>query len=87
MTHTYTHNQRTKKQLSEDLTAKGFDWGLFGVNWLKSNPAKINVQVSIGINDADNVRGFVIPTPASWDEDSINNELLKLDAFKGSKKI
>lgn len=84
---TYTHTQPTKKVISKDLAAKGFDWGLYGVNWLKSNPTQISIQVSIGINGADNVRDFVIPTPASWDEEHINKELLKLPAFVGSKPI
>lgn len=83
----YTHNQPNEVQLPNNLNAKSFHWGLFGVNWVKSNAAQILVSVQIDINGAKNVREFTIPTPASWDEASINKELIKLPEFKGSTAL
>ena len=86
MTHQYTHHQPTETQLPK-VKVKQFDWGLYGIDWRNGTPAQTTVLVSLKINDANNLEEFIIPTPASWEKDSINAELLKLPEFTGSKLI
>jgi len=80
------HKQSTKKQVTEDLEQENFDWGYNSFYYERgSNTVDVEVIMNEGGSTAENSRMFQISVPNKLDEASINKELLKLDAFIGSK--
>ena len=76
-------NQPKKIQVTEDLELANFNWEFSAINYTKGMKT-VSIDVQMEKDGALNVRTFEIPIPKAWDEESINAELLKLPAFKGS---
>jgi len=84
----FKHNQKVKKQVHENLQAEDFDWGYTAITYENgSATAEVQVLISEKKSTAENSRNFTIAAPADLSEESINAELLKLDAFSGSTPI
>lgn len=85
------YNQPKEKNCSPDKSEIGFNQKNF--NW---NIDEVHLKMSSGVTKIDvemekegviNIRQFTIEPPSEWTEEEICIELLKLDAFNGSKKI
>jgi len=86
MAHLKDHNQKEKKQVTDNLQQENFDWGYNSFHYTRgSTTVDVEVIMSEQGSTAENSRIFQITCPKKLDEASINKELLKLDAFEGSK--